>query len=220
MLRLALPGLVMVEAEYLAFEVLMFAAAQLSTADLAAQTILVTLNSVFWQIPFSISSAGTTMISQRIGAKSAPSAKISALVVFIWSFACSATNAALLFSFRAFWPTIFTNDPGVIEIIETTLPLVACMQLFDGLAACCNGMLRGIGKPAFGGWVNLSCYYLVALPVSLWTTFTLHWGLIGLWVGVTLALVIVTFAEIIFLVVTDWQKSVDDAECRNSCLLD
>jgi MATE family multidrug resistance protein len=220
MLRLAFPGLIMVEAEYLAFEILMFASAQLSTANLAAQTILATLNSAFWQVPFSISSAGTTAIAQPIGAKSTTSAKTSALVAFTWSFICSATNSALFFYFRALWPTIFTDDPEVIELVLNALPLVAFMQLFDGLAAFCNGILRGIGKPAFGGWVNLLCYYLVALPVSFWATFGLHWGLAGLWGGVTLALAIVTFAEVIFLLAADWEKSVDDAEWRTSHLSD
>jgi MATE family multidrug resistance protein len=44
MLRLALPGLLMVEAEYLAFEILVLAAAYLSPTHLAAQTIFATLN--------------------------------------------------------------------------------------------------------------------------------------------------------------------------------
>lgn len=83
MLKLAIPGLVMMEAEYLAFKVLVLASAQLSTANLAAQTILATLNSAFWQVPFSISIAGTTMIGNHIGARSITSARRSALVVFV-----------------------------------------------------------------------------------------------------------------------------------------
>ncbi|KAI1620926.1 mate-domain-containing protein [Exophiala viscosa] len=216
MLKLALPGLVMVEAEYLAFEILVIASAQLSTEDLAAQTILAALNSAFWQIPFSISIAGTTMIAQHIGAGSARLAKISALVVFVSALLCSATNSILFFSFRAFWPRIFTNDPDVVVLVVNTLPLVAAMQLVDGLVACCNGILRGCGRQSVGGWVNLSCYYVVALPLSFWTTFGLHWGLKGLWAGVTFALVLVTFAELMFLSRADWQKSVEDAEWRNS----
>ena len=220
MLRLALPGLVMVEAEYLDFEILVIVSAQLSTANLAAQTILATINSIFWQVPFSISIAGTTMIAQHIGARSVTSARTSALVTFVLTFICSATNSTLFFSFRTFLPKIFSKDPEVIELVESTLPLVAVMQIFDGLAACCNGILRGIGRPSVGGWVNLSGYYIVALPVSLWAAFGLHWALRGLWFGVTVALVMVVFAEMSFLVVTDWAKSVEDAEERNSRPLD
>ena len=210
----------MVEAEYLAFEVLVIASAQLSTASLAAQTILATLNSVFWQIPFSISIAGATRIAQYIGARSATSAKTSALVALVLTLICSSTNGTLFFAFRAFWPTIFSDDPDVMELVEAALPLIAVMQVFDGLVACCNGVLRGIGRPSVGGWVNLSSYYVVALPLSLWSSFVLHWGLKGLWAGVTVALVIVTLAELSFLMMADWKKSVEDAEWRNNRPLD
>ena len=117
MLRLAVPGLIMVEAEYLAFEVLVIASAQLSTANLAAQTVLAMLNSAFWQIPFSISIAGTTRIAQHIGAKSTRSAKTSAIVLFVGVFMCSATNSLLFFCFRAFWPTILTDEADVVELV-------------------------------------------------------------------------------------------------------
>lgn len=215
MLQLALPSLLMVEAEYLAFEVLVLAAAQLSTASLAAQTILATLNGAFWQIPFSISIAGTTIVAQHIGAKSSQRAKVSAAVVFGLTFLCSTTSAVLFFTFRGFWPSIFTRESDVTRLVEQTLPYVAAMHLFDGLAACCNGILRGIGQQVFGGWVNLTLYYVVALPFSFWATFVLHRGLSGLWSGVTVGLVLVVAFELIFVFRLDWQKCIRDADRRN-----
>ncbi|RFU34510.1 hypothetical protein B7463_g1800, partial [Scytalidium lignicola] len=215
MLRLALPGLLMVEAEYLAFEILVLAAAYLSTAHLAAQTILATLNGALWQIPFSISVATSTRVAQHIGAGSTSLAKLSAVVAFVRTFVTAATNATLFFSLRNYLPRIFTHDAEVIALVARTLPLVAVMQLFDGLAAYCNGALRGIGRQSIGGWVNLSCYYVVAMPLCLWTAFRLHWGLEGLWTGVTVALIMVTGVEGGALVRLNWQESVDDAERRN-----
>lgn len=205
----------MVEAEYLAFEILVLAAAHLSTAHLAAQTILATLNGSLWQIPFSISIAASTRVAQHIGAGSTNIAKVSALVAFIGTFVVAAIDAALLFSLRDYLPQIFTNDLEVIVLVAYTLPLVAVMQLFDGLAAYCNGVLRGIGRQAIGGWVNLWCYYTVAIPLSFWAAFRLHWGLEGLWTGVTVALIMVTGMEGVALMKLNWQKSADDAARRN-----
>lgn len=215
MLKLALPSLLMVEAEYFAFEVLVIAAAQLSTASLAAQTILATLNGAFWQIPFSISIAGTTIIAQHIGAKSSQLAKVSTAVVFGLAFLCSSTNAIMFSAFRRFLPTIFTREPDVTLLVEQTLPYVAAMHLFDGLAACCNGILRGIGQQVIGGWINLTLYYVVALPFSFWATFALKRGLSGLWSGVTIGLILVVAFELLFVFKLDWQKSIRDADKRN-----
>lgn len=54
----------------------------------------------------------------------------------------------------------------------------------------------------------------------MWTAIGLKWGLQGLWVGVTVALIIVTLAELVFLVTADWQKFVDEADSRNSHVSD
>lgn len=53
MVRLALPGLVMVEAECLAFEVLTLAASYFGTTHLAAQSVLATLTCITFQYVFS-----------------------------------------------------------------------------------------------------------------------------------------------------------------------
>lgn len=53
MIRLALPGLVMVEAECLAFEILTLAASYFSTTHLAAQSVLSTLTCITFRKFFS-----------------------------------------------------------------------------------------------------------------------------------------------------------------------
>jgi MATE family multidrug resistance protein len=94
----------------------------------------------------------------------------------------------MLFSFRYQIPRLFTPDPEVIEIVATVMPLVAGMQLFDGMATVSHGLLRGIGRQEFGGYANLVIYYFVALPISFGLGFGLGWGLKGLWFGVTVGL--------------------------------
>lgn len=53
MIRLALPGLVMVEAECLAFEILTLAASYFGTSHLAAQSVLATITGITFQYVFS-----------------------------------------------------------------------------------------------------------------------------------------------------------------------
>jgi MATE family multidrug resistance protein len=81
MIRLAIPGMIMVEAEYVAFEVLTFASSQFGAAELAAQAVLLTLASIMYQLPFSISVASSTRVANLIGAGLVDAAKTSAKVV-------------------------------------------------------------------------------------------------------------------------------------------
>ena len=188
MIRLALPGLVMVLAEYLAFEILTLASSYVGTTALAAQSVLTTICSITWQIPFPISIAASTRIANLIGATLTDAAKTTAKVAGIIALAVGVMNVILLLSLRKFIPQLFISDPDVIALVSSVLPICAAFQLFDALAANCNGVLRGLGRQAIGGWVQLFCYYAVAMPISMGTAFGLKWGLLGLWTGIGIAL--------------------------------
>lgn len=190
MVFLALPGMVMVEAEYLAFEVLTLIAGQFGTSQLAAQSILVTIASTTFQLPFPLSIAASTRVANLIGAKLVSAAKTSAKVAVYGSLVLAAFNLTTLWSLRYQLPKLFTNDTEVIALVVKVMPLLAVMQIFDGLAAVSHGLLRGLGRQSFGGYINLFVYYAVALPVSIGTSIGLDWKLAGLWLGVTIGLLL------------------------------
>jgi multidrug resistance protein, MATE family len=188
MIKLALPGLLMVEAEMLAFEILTLAASYFSSTTLAAQSILGTLSSITFQIPFPLSIAASTRIANLIGAGLPKAARTSAMVAFVAATGVGIFNIILLSSLRNYLPYLFTNDDEVAGMVSHVLPLCAAFQLFDALAANANGILRGLGRQEVGGFVNLGCYYIVAMPISMGLAFWGGWGLEGLWVGVAIAL--------------------------------
>lgn len=216
MIKLAIPGLIMIEAEMLAFEILTFAATYFGTSVLAAQSVLASICQITFQIPFPLSIAGATRVANLIGATLVDAAKLSSKVTLTLAIIVGITNVTLLSVLRSLLPQLFTSDPEVIEIAASILPLCAAFQLFDSIAACCNGMLRALGKQEFGGYLQLFCYYVIALPISFGTGFGLGWGLRGLWIGVALALVIVAVTEYIYLYrIFDWNKAVEEAQARN-----
>ncbi|GFF30327.1 uncharacterized transporter YDR338C [Aspergillus udagawae] len=216
MIQLALPGLVMVEAECLAFEVLTLASSWLGTTPLAAQSVLSTISSITFQIPFPLSISGSTRVANLIGATLVDAAKTSAKVTMGGAVIVGLLNMIFLSSLRHYIPLLFTSDEEVIRLVAGVLPLCAAFQLFDALAANCNGILRGIGRQEIGGYVQLFSYYAIAMPISFGTTFGLNWGLFGLWSGVAIALCLVSIIEAIFLSRADWNRAVTDALRRNA----
>ena len=188
MVKLALPGLLMVEAEYFAFEILTLASSFFGTTHLAAQSVLGTIIGVTFQFPFPVSIAGSTRIANLIGATLPDAAKVSAKVTLTIAASLGALNCILLSALRLHLPQLFTSDPGVIALVGKILPICAAFMLFDALSANCNGILRGLGRQEIGGWVQLFCYYAVAMPISMGSAFGLGWELKGLWTGVAVAL--------------------------------
>ena len=81
MIRLALPGMIMVEAEWLAFEIMTLLASRFGAEYLAAQSVLATLTTISFQIPFPVSIAASTRVANLIGAGLADAARVTAKVV-------------------------------------------------------------------------------------------------------------------------------------------
>lgn len=81
MIRLSVPGMVMMEAEYLAFELMIIASSRFGTDHLAAQSILSAIATISFQVPFSVSIASSTRVASLVGAGTVDAAKVAAKVV-------------------------------------------------------------------------------------------------------------------------------------------
>lgn len=217
MIKLALPGLIMVEAEFLAFEILTLSSSWLGPTELAAQSVLGTITGITFQIPFPISIAASTRIANLIGATLAIPARTAAKVAAVAAVLVGFFNLLLLSIFRETIPRLFTPDEDVIKLVAALLPLCATFQVFDALSANCNGILRGLGRQEIGGYVGLFAYYIVGIPISFGTAFgPLQWQLYGLWTGPAVALAIVAAIEGWFIWRSSWEKAVEDAMARNA----
>lgn len=207
MIKLALPGMIMVEAEWLAFEILTLLASRFGSDYLAAQSVVSTIASISYQIPFPMSIAASTRVANLIGAGLVDAARVTGKVVcsfhntvyvafglltlsqtFVIHCILGLLNFTLYSSLRFHLPLLFTDDETVISIVASILPVVAVMQVFDCTSAGAHGLLRGIGKQSIGGPVNLISYYAISLPISLSLAFGLGWKLQGLWAGVSVGL--------------------------------
>jgi MATE family multidrug resistance protein len=86
---------------------------------------------------------------------------------------------------------LYTNDPRVMAVGPGLLGVVAAFQIFDGIQTVSTGSLRGLGETRAPMLANLVGYWVLGLPLGLFLCFVLHWGIYGLWVGLTLALIVI-----------------------------
>jgi MATE family multidrug resistance protein len=215
MIRLALPGLIMVVAEFLAFEILTLSSSWISAEHLAANTILQSLSVLTYQLPFPVSIAASTRVANLIGATLPEAAKVTAKVTFVVGTVLGVFNMLMLSIFRNYIPLLYSSDPDVIRLASAVLPICAAFQLFDALAAVCNGLLRGLGKQEVGGYINLFAYYVIAMPISFGAGFGLHWDLYGLWAGPAVALCLVAGITGLYITRISWHKASEEAVRRN-----
>lgn len=215
MVRLSIPGIVMVEAEWLAFDILTFSSSYLSVAHLAAQSVVMTTGIVMFHIPFSVSVAVSTRLGNLIGARSLKAARTATRTYVLIFAVMGAIDATLIGSLRNVIPKAFSDDPEVISIAAGVMPILALFQMFDASTALINAILRGLGRQSIGGYVNLFVYYLVAVPLALGLCFKgPHLKLVGLWIGVATGSALITLVEGTYCKFSDWKKAVELAVAR------
>ena len=86
---------------------------------------------------------------------------------------------------------VFTNEATVLETGVALLGVAAVFQLFDGLQVVATGALRGSGDTRTAMLANLAGHWLLGLPIGYALCFWLGAGVVGLWIGLCIGLIVV-----------------------------
>lgn len=212
MVSLALPGVIMVEAEFLAYEVMTILCARFGTEALAAQSVTATCMSLFYQIPFSVSFAASTRIANYIGGSDTQSATKATRTAMGLVFLIAVVDGSLIYAVRNHLGALFSRDSDVVVKVGQIGGVLALCHFLDAPCAVFAGILRGIGRQRFGGYMNLFGYYGVALPLAVYFAFGLNLQLKGLWMGIACALVLIAGSEVWYILNCSYEQVV--AECK------
>ncbi|KAG0697233.1 MATE efflux family protein [Suillus ampliporus] len=208
LVRLGLAGVGQTASEWWSWELIGLAASLLGPATLATQSVLLISASCTYQAPFALAVATSVRIGNLLGERRARRAGVSANTAVVLAVAIAVVWSILFMSFRKSWAYIFNDDPEVVTLVASILPLVAVFQVFDGTSAVTGGILRARGKQFTGALLNLSAYYVIGIPFGIWLAFKKDMGLVGLWLGLTVSLVYCSAWGIYMCVTADWQKEV------------
>ncbi|KAH3680037.1 hypothetical protein WICMUC_000574 [Wickerhamomyces mucosus] len=217
LIELALPGIIMVEAEFLGFEITTIMASNLGTNELAAQSVLSSICSLAYQLPFSVSIATSTRVANFIGASLVENSKTTCNASMLLGLIIGITNCIILVTGQNKITSLFTNDSEVIEMVLKVFTLLGYIEIIDCLNSTSAGCLRGQGLQKIGGYINIFAFYVMGLPVSYLLTFVYDFSLVGLWLGITIGLSTIFILQCLTVFwISDWDKILQDAQKRNN----
>jgi multidrug resistance protein, MATE family len=177
--------------------------ARLGAIPLATHQIALNTVAFTYMVPLGIASAAAVRVGQALGRRD-PRGASAAGGTAIFVGAAFMTLAGIVLVIVPRWiARIYTTDELVIRSTAALLAAGAAFQLFDGIQSVATGALRGAGDTRTPMLCHFTAYWIIGLPLGAWLCFRRGWGALGLWIGLSLALILI---GILLLVV--WRRKV------------
>jgi MATE family multidrug resistance protein len=191
LIALGFPSAMQILAEGAVFGIVTVMAARFDEVSLAAHSIAVNVISITYMVPLGISSAAAVRVGHAVGRKSPRGIAVSGWTALLLG-AGFMGSAGLALALVPRWiARLYTPEAAVIAASAALLRIAALFEVFDGLQVVATGALRGLGDTRTPALAHLAGYWMIGLPVAYVLCFTYGWGVTGIWVGLTSALILI-----------------------------
>jgi MATE family multidrug resistance protein len=160
----------------------------LGTRELAGHQVAITLAALTFMVPLGVGAAASVRVGRAVGAGDVAGARAAAHAAYICGVGFMCLTALIFLAFPRQLAHMMTNDPAVIALAATLIPVAGIFQIFDGGQAVGAGVLRGFGDTRVPLISMLGGYWLLGLPISAYLGFRTGLREVGLWSGFVVSL--------------------------------
>ncbi|HEY0759963.1 MAG TPA: MATE family efflux transporter [Acidisarcina sp.] len=194
LLRLGTPAASQIVLEVGAFGAATVLAGRLAPEALAAHQIALNWASITYMVPLGVSAAAAVAVGHAVGAADGAKAQRAGWLGILTATSFMGIAAILFLVFPRELVKVYTANAGVLRLCVPLFGLAGAFQIFDGVQGVATGALRGLGETRMPMYANLIGYWLLGLPLGYLLCFGAGWGIYGLWIGLTLALILISIA--------------------------
>ncbi|HUQ88541.1 MAG TPA: MATE family efflux transporter [Vicinamibacterales bacterium] len=190
LLALGLPAASQVAAEVGVFAIVTALSGMLDPISSASHQIALNMAGVAFMIPLGLGSAGAVRVGHAVGARDPARASAAGWTAILLAILFMVASGLTFVLVPRQLISLFSSDVRVLEAGTSLLLLAAIFQLFDGIQGVITGTLRGLGDTHTAMKVNLVAHWLFGLPTSYLLCFVAGWGVWGLWIGLSVGLIV------------------------------
>lgn len=188
--HLGFPAATQVTLEVGVFGLATALAGRLDPVSSAAHQIALNIAGASFMVPLGVASAGAVRVGNRVGANDPQGAGRAGWTAILLGACFMLAMGVAFFTMPRTLIGLFSPGEAVVELGASLLLVAAVFQLFDGLQAVATGALRGLGDTRMAMLVNLAGHWFLGLPVAYALCFPLGYGVRGLWMGLSLGLIV------------------------------
>ncbi|MGV9614143.1 MATE family efflux transporter [Nocardia xishanensis] len=157
-------------------------AARFGAASVAAHQLVLQLWNFLALTLDSLAIAAQTLVGAALGGGNAAAARRLAWRVTQWSEVFAVALAGAFAAGYAFVPTLFTDDPAVLDRTHVVWWFFVGIIPVAGVVFALDGVLLGAGDAAFLRTATLGAAVAGFLP-AIWLSLAFDWGIAGIWSG-------------------------------------
>ncbi|MDL1913160.1 MAG: MATE family efflux transporter [Bergeyella sp.] len=190
MIKLGIPTALQIFFETSAFAAASFICGLISSQDIAAHQIALSVASSTFNISIGIGVASTVMVGNRLGKQD-----------FIGLRNVGINNLKIIFLFMFFCGTVFIigknvipllfarpENTAVISLASRILIIAALFQLSDGIQVVAMGILRGMQDVKIPSFITFVIYWVFVLPLGYYLCYVRKMGSYGMWISLGIGL--------------------------------
>ncbi len=156
--------------------------AHLGTVLLAAHSIAISAEELFYIPGFGMQEAGSTLVGNAMGEGDEKKMDRLARLLILITTGLMAVTGALLFIFPEFMMKIFTEDPEVIAAGVIALRIVAVSEPIYGALIMLEGIFNGVGNTKTTFIVGVGTMWGIRVLFTALCVYVLNLGLASVWV--------------------------------------
>jgi MATE family multidrug resistance protein len=210
LVRLGFPAAAQVTLELGVFAAASALAGRLDAISLASHQVTLNLASLTFMVPLGLASAGAVRVGHAVGRRDPRGASLSGWTALALGDGFMAIAALAFLAIPGPLFHLFTFNEDVVGLGARLLLVAAMFQMFDGLQGVATGVLRGLGDTRTPMLANFVGHWCVGLPVGYSLCFGHGWGVVGLWIGLSLGL-----SAIAVVLVSVWRRRVSRLAWRS-----
>lgn len=176
------------------FSVIALFIASLGNTIVAAHQIALSVSSVLFIIPLSISMGVTILVAHARGKKDHPDMIQTIKTGYFINLSLAFISATIIISNAAFIANLYTENIQVIQLASHLMIFAALYQFSDGVHLCSSGALRGLKDTAIPMLFSIFSFWLIGFPLGyllgLTNIFNTTLGATGFWIGLLAGLTV------------------------------
>jgi len=205
-IRTALPLSIGSLLSYGEWEVITIFASYMGPAEVATWSLMGTVWDAFESATAGISDAAEVRVAYHLGKGNPETARISAYKSIYISVIISILITSIFLMIGQDLPLIFTNDPTLIQMINSLIPYIGLGNISLTYGMVCWSLIGGQGRYQIATLVQFLASWCVTMPLAAITTYVLKFNLEGITASLIIGYQIAGLAMTFLISRSDWTK--------------